>query len=98
MATLATPGTPSKRALMVQYAIMDRSIRDTSFDDTPIFITRPVDETGGMITGGAAHVGNAVRTVTSRSWTSCRARTTSVPGLNRSSIDDRSGIDLERLS
>src|SRR5262245_3210917 len=76
---------------------MDMSIRDTVFDDTPIFITRPVDETGGMITGGAAQVGIVVRTVVKRSWTSCRARTRSVPGLNSSSIDDRSGIDLERM-
>src|SRR5512144_2562000 len=77
---------------------MDRSITDRSFDDTPIFMTRPVDETGGMITGGAAHVGNVVRTVVRRSWTSCLASTTSVPDLKSNSIDERSGIDLDRIT
>src|SRR5574342_1243201 len=76
---------------------MDRSITDSVSEDTPIFMTRPVDDTGGMITGGAAHVGSVVRTVVRRSWTSCLAATTSVPDLKSSSIDDRSGIDLDRM-
>ena len=44
------------------------------FDDRPIFMTRLVVETGGIITGGAAQVGSVVRTtVAMRSWTSWRA-------------------------
>ena len=49
------------------------------------------------MTGGAAQVGNVGITVARRSCTNCRARRTSVPGLKRSSIDDKSGIDLERM-
>ena len=36
---------------------MDRSITDISLEVMPIFITRAVAESGGIITGGAAQVG-----------------------------------------
>ena len=49
------------------------SISDRLRELSPIFITRPVVETGGIITGGAAHVGSVGRTVATRSLTSCRA-------------------------
>ena len=95
--TLATPGTRSKRARIVQYAIIDISVRGTVFEESPIFMTRPTLDTGGIITGGAAQVGIVGSTASRRSCTNCRARSSSVPGLNSSSIDDKSGIDLERI-
>src|ERR1044072_1879520 len=58
IATLATPGTRSSLARIVQYAIIDMSVSGMVFDDTPIFMKRPVVDTGGIITGGAAQVGS----------------------------------------
>ena len=54
----------------------------------PICMARPVAETGASITGGAAQVGRLGVTVASRSCTSWRARSRSVPGLKISSIED----------
>ena len=42
-------------------------------DESPICMIRLVEETGGMMTGGAAQVGSVGITVWSRSETSCRA-------------------------
>ena len=57
MATLATPGTRSSRALIVQYAVIDISMSEWFFDVMPICMARPVAETGASMTGGAAQVG-----------------------------------------
>src|SRR5437016_8162817 len=97
MATLATPGTRSSRARIVQYEIIDISIRDRVSDESPIFMTRLVDDTGWIITGGAAHVGIVGITVSTRSETTCRARSRSVPGLNRSSMEESWAMDLDRM-
>ena len=51
MATLATPGTPIRRGLIVQRASTDSSIMDSFFEDTPIIIVRLVADTGLSITG-----------------------------------------------
>ena len=48
----------SSRGRIVQYAIIDMSIRDTVSDDMPIFMTRLVAESGWIMNGGAAHVGS----------------------------------------
>jgi hypothetical protein len=88
MATFATPGTRSKRALMVQYAVIDIAIKEWLFDVMPMCIARPVAETGASITGGAAHVGRLGATIAKRSWTNCLARSSSVLDENNSSIDD----------
>ena len=50
-------------------------------DDKPIFMTRLVDDSGCMMNGGPAQVGSVPVTPLIRSWTSCRARSRSVPGL-----------------
>ena len=52
-----------------------------SWSDRPIFIARLSDEYGAMSTGGLTTVGRRVCASASRSCTSCRARTTSVPVL-----------------
>ncbi len=77
---------------------MDMAIREWSLEDIPICMTRLVAETGGSITGGAAHVGRLPCTVASRSCTSWRASCAPVPCLKISSIDESWGTDLERMS
>ena len=98
MATLATPGTRNIRARIVQYAIMDISISESSFDVMPIFITRLVADNGGSMTGGAAQVGRKGVTLANRSCTSCRTRSWSASGLKISWMLDNCGTDLERMS
>ena len=49
---------------------MDRSITDLSFDVTPIFMTRLVDDSGGIMCGGAAQVGRVEVAMATRSVTS----------------------------
>ena len=93
---LATPGTRSRRARIFQYAVIDWSITETSFDEMPIFITRLVDESGCSMIGGAAHVGRFGATLCNRSCTSCRERIRSVPGSKMSSICESWPTDLER--
>ena|SRR5207249_7363280 len=63
MATFATPGTRSSRARIVQYAIIDMSVSETVLEDSPIFMKRPVVDTGGIMKGGAAQFGNVGVTV-----------------------------------
>src|SRR5262245_51268870 len=81
---------------MVQYEIIDISIRDRVSEVSPIFMTRLVADTGWSMTGGAAQVGIVGSTVWTRSDTSCRAWRRSVPCLKRNSIDDNCATDLER--
>ena len=61
--------------------IIDKSITDRFFDEIPIFIMRLVADNGGNITGGAAQVGSVGETMATRSATSCRAFSRSVPSL-----------------
>ena len=66
------------------------------FDDIPIFITRLVVDVGGIMNGGAAHVGSVGVTASTRSCTSCRACRMSVPGLkelDRRQLRHRLGAD-----
>src|SRR5580765_2740978 len=72
------------------------SVSGIVFEERPIFMKRPVTDTGGIITGGAAHVGKFGITAVMRSCTSWRECRMSVPGLNRSSIDERSESDFDR--
>ena len=46
METFATPGTPSRRGLIVQRAITDFSIGETWSDESPNISTRLEDEYG----------------------------------------------------
>jgi hypothetical protein len=77
---------------------MDIAISDWSFDDMPIFMTRLVADSGGSITGGAAHVGRLGVAVASRSCTSCRTWSRSASGLKISWMSDNCGTDFERRS
>src|SRR5919112_1185255 len=64
----------------------------------PIFITRLVEERGGIIQGGLAQVGRLGAAAVMRSCTNCRASYRSVSLLKISWICERSATDLERIS
>src|ERR671910_1833852 len=64
----------------------------------PIFMTRAVDENGGIRKGGLAQVGNAGAAAVRRSCTNCRDSYRSVSLLKMSWICERSATDLERIS
>ncbi len=96
IAILATPGTPSKRARMVQYASMDRSITEWSGEVMPIFITRLVDDSGGIINGGAAHLGKLGVAIATRSATNWRVNNSSTPASKIATTEDSCGTDFER--
>src|SRR6266508_3056173 len=74
------------------------SIRDRLFEVSPTFMTRLVADRGCIMNGGLAQVGSVGVTVATRSCTSCRARSRSVPGSKMSTIDDSWGTDLERIT
>ena len=96
MATLATPGTPTRWGRIVQRASTDSSIGDSSLDDSPTISTRLVDDSGWSICGGLDTWGSACAWIR-RSCTTWRARSGSVPGSKSSSIRDSPGIDSERI-
>src|SRR5437879_10782094 len=75
---------------------MERSIWDLSFVVTPIFITRLVDDTGGIMTGGAAQVGIPCVAMATRSVTSCRAANSSAPRSRIAVTEDNCATELER--
>ena len=58
-ATLATPGTPSRRGLMFQRARTPRSTSDRSSEEMPTIITRLFDDSGWSMTGGLETLGSA---------------------------------------
>ena len=97
METLATPGMPISRGLIFHRARTDISIPESSLELIRTIRTRLVDDSGCMISGGAETFGSAWAWVM-RSATSWRARRRSVPGSNTSSIEDRPGTDLDRIS
>src|SRR3990170_2984219 len=68
------------------------------FDEIPIFMQRLVADSGGNITGGAAQVGSVGVASETRSCTTCRASSRSVPGLKIILIDDSWATDLERMT
>src|SRR5829696_3817368 len=70
----------------------------SSSEVIPIFMTRLVDDRGGIIQGGLAQVGRLGEASDRRSCTNCRASYRSVSLLKRSSICERSLTDLERIS
>src|SRR5256885_6131899 len=96
IATLATPGTPSRRGPIVHLASTDIWIRDRDFEDSPMSMTRLVDDRGWSIVGGFDTWGNANAWVR-RSDTIWRARMRSVPGWNSRTIDDSPGSDSEPI-
>ena len=54
---------------------------ERSLEVMPIFMTRAVEERGGIMNGGLAHVGSCDVTPARRSCTSWRERYRSVPRL-----------------
>src|SRR5215212_6108478 len=70
----------------------------SSSEVIPIFMTRLVEDRGGIIQGGLAQVGKLGEASVRRSCTNCRASYRSVSLLKRSSICERSETDLERIS
>src|SRR5258708_35230725 len=64
----------------------------------PIFMIRLVEDNGGIMKGGAAHVGRLLVASAIRSLTSCRARIPSTPDLKIKRIDDSCDTDFERIT
>src|SRR5262245_20206392 len=68
------------------------------FEEMPIFIQRLVADSGGNITGGADHFGMVAVIWATRSVTTCRAFSKSVPGLKIILIDESWATLLERMT
>src|SRR5918992_4966740 len=77
---------------------MDISLMFSSSEVIPIFKTRAVDDSGGIMKGGLAQVGKLGDAAVRRSCTNCRASYRSVSLLKMSWICERSATDLERIS
>src|ERR687893_463751 len=77
---------------------MDISSMLSSSEVIPIFMTRAVDENGGIRKGGLAQVGNSGAAAVRRSCTNCRDSYRSTSLLKMSWICERSATDLERIS
>ena len=71
---------------------------DSSLEVMPIFMTRLVDDSGGIMSGGAAQVGSVAVTVATRSVTSWRTWSSSMPDLKMSMTDDSWCTDFERMT
>src|SRR5918998_1795654 len=98
MATWATPGTRNNRARIFQYAIVDMSVRFTVSEVSPIFMIRLVEDSAGIMNGGLAQVGRVAVIWASRSATSWRARSSSVPRPKISTMEDSWATDLDLMS
>src|SRR5919112_774722 len=77
---------------------MDISLMFSSSDVIPIFMTRAVEDSGGIMKGGLAQVGRVGAAAVRRSCTNCRDSYRSVSLLKTSWICERSATDLERIS
>ena len=64
----------------------------------PIFMIRLVEDSGGIMNGGAAHVGRLLVASAIRSLTSCRARIPSTSDLKINMMDDNCATDFERIT
>ena len=86
------PGSSSRRSSTC------RSSTSVS-DDSPIFMTRLVAESGWIMNGGLAQVGSVGRDdVAMRSCTTCRASRRSVPRSKIISICESCGTDFDRIT
>ena len=97
IATFATPGIDISRGRIVHFASRVRSIWVSVFDETPIFISRLVDESGERITGRFAAAGSRDDSTASRSCTTCRAAIRSVPSLRIRTTDESPSTDFDRI-
>src|ERR687890_866310 len=77
---------------------MDISLMFSSSEVIPIFKTRAVDDSGGIMKGGLAQVGKVGAATVRRSCTNCRDWYRSTSLLKMSWICERSATDLERIS
>src|SRR5918992_1264106 len=77
---------------------MDISLMFSSSDVIPIFMTRAVEDSGGIMKGGLAQVGRVGAAAVRRSCTNCRDSYRSTSLLKMSWICERSATDLERIS
>src|SRR5919107_4229239 len=77
---------------------MDISLMFTSSEVIPIFMTRAVEDRGGIMKGGLAQVGRVGAAAVRRSCTNCRDSYRSTSLLKMSWICERSATDLERIS
>src|SRR4051794_30720206 len=75
---------------------MERSMTDLFSEVMPIFMTRLVEDRGGIIKGGAAQVGRVAVAIATHSVTSWRASISSIPGLKMAVTDDSCGTDFDR--
>ena len=73
------------------------SVRFTVSDVMPIFMIRLVADSAGIMNGGLAQVGRVAVIWLSRSVTSWRARSSSVPRVKMSWMEDSCATDLDRI-
>ena len=74
------------------------SVRFTVSEVSPIFMIRLVEESPGIMNGGLAQVGRVAVVWASRSATSWRARSSSVPRPKISTMEDSWATDLDLMS
>ena len=100
METLATPGTPMSRGLITQRARTDISIGVSSSDVSLSMATLLLDDSGWIIWGVFATAGRPATPTAcvSRSWTTCLASRTFVPGSNVITTDDSPGRETDSIS
>ncbi len=94
---LATPGTPSSRGRSVQSAKVRRSIFERLSEVSPIASTKLADEVRGAIMGAFTTCGIWPASSANRSFTTCRARNTSLCSSNTAVTTDNPWIDCERM-
>ncbi len=94
---MATPGIDINRGRIVHLASRVRSICESVFEETPIFISRLVDDSGERITGLFAAAGSREASTASRSCTTCRAAIRSVPSLRIRTTDESPSTDFDRI-
>src|SRR5438093_7702813 len=94
----ATPGTDMRRNLIVQYAIIERSIGSWVFDDSPIFMTRLVDDSGCRMIGMPADCGRLEIPSFTGACTRCGASMRAVPTLSRTVTCERARPDVEGIT
>ncbi len=96
IATLATPGTASKRGRIVQVAAVRRSISEARFEVSPATSTMLVDDVSGVIVGGITPAGSWAATSFNRSPSNWRSRYTSLDASKVAVITDRLCTEVER--
>ena len=97
IATLATPGIDISRGRIVHFASSVRSICESVFDETPIFSSRLVDDSGERITGWRPRPAAATPPPTAVPARPAASAIRSVPSLRISTTDDSPSTDFDRI-